>query len=201
MTPDANLILLRHAEPELTGRCHGTVSDPGLSARGAQNAATLGLKMRVLGRELGGVTRLLTSPAARAIETTAQLAVTLELTPSVDERWRERHFGEWEGGLWSELWPTAPEEVREDPDAYASWTPPGGETPQEVAERVDPALADALVGTGTTLVVTHAGSMRQAIATALGIPNVTTMRVTVPYARAVVLSRTQDVVTLDRLGV
>ncbi len=200
MTPDARVVLVRHAEPEDAELCHGAVSDPGLSRRGTSAAKLLALRLRVLGGELGGVTRVLTSPANRAIETVAELAVAFKLTPAVDERWRERHFGVWEGQPWTELWPTVPDAVRHDHDAYAAFTPPEAESPTEVAARVGPALAHALSGTGTTVVVTHAGAIRQCLAEVLRVDLATALRIDVPYARTVVIGRVGDGLILERVG-
>lgn len=200
MTPDAVLVLVRHAEPRDADRCHGARSDPPLSPHGERQAANLALRLRVLGREFGGVTRLLSSPAARAIETCARLAVQLGIDPAVDERWRERDFGAWEGRPWAELWPETPAEVREDLDAYAAWTPPDGETPTAVAARVAAATDHALEGSGTTVVATHAGPIRAALAHALGVDDAVTLRFDVPYGRAVVLTRTEDALGVARVG-
>ena len=200
MTPDAHLLLVRHAEPTDRDRCHGATSDPGLSPLGRRQAAALALRVRLLAGELGPVRRLLCSPAARAQATVVPLADAVGRPHVVDERWRERDFGEWEGRPWHELWPTVPSEVTADPAAYLAWTPPGGEDADAVADRLAPALDEALHEDGTTVVVTHAGTVRQALATALDLPLTSAWRIEVPYARAVVLARTGDAVTLARVG-
>jgi len=198
--PDAHLLLVRHAEPTDRDRCHGARSDPGLSPLGHRQATALGLRVRLLAGEFGPVRRLICSPAARAITTAVPLAAHLGRQHSTDERWRERDFGEWEGQPWHQLWPTVPREVTDDADAYLAWTPPGGETPQEVVARIAPALQDALEGSGTTVVVTHAGAIRQALSAALDLPWAATLQVAVPYARITGLARTDDAVTLTRVG-
>lgn len=202
MTPaaDAHLLLVRHAEPRDRDRCHGARSDPGLSALGQRQAANLALRVRLLASELGPVRRVLCSPAARAIATAVPLARELGRPHSIDERWRERDFGTWEGQAWDELWPTVPAEVTTDAAAYLAWTPPEGETADEVTERLAPAVTDALADDGTTVVVTHAGPVRQALVAALGIAPPTALQIAVPYGRVTGLARTQDAVTLLRVG-
>lgn len=202
MTPtaDAYLLLVRHAEPRDRDRCHGARSDPGLSPLGHRQATNLALRVRLLVGELGPVRRVLCSPAARAIATAVPLGRELGRPHTLDERWRERDFGTWEGRAWDELWPTVPAEVTTDAAAYLAWTPPEGETADEVAERLAPAVSGALAGDGTTVVVTHAGPVRQALATALGIFPMTALQVAVPYGRVTGLARTQDAVTLLRVG-
>lgn len=200
MRPDAHLLLVRHAEPADRDHCHGARSDPGLSPLGDRQAAALALRVRLLVAELGPVRRLLCSPAARALATTVPLGRDLGRRHTVDERWRERDWGDWEGRPWDELWPGVPEEVTHDPTAYVGWTPPGGETPEEVAARIAPALAEGMAGPGTTVVVTHAGAVRQALASALDLPLVSTLRIDVPHARITGLARTDDAATLTRVG-
>lgn len=196
----SNLLLVRHAEPTDRDRCHGSRSDPGLSRLGQRQAASLALRVRLLANELGPVRRLLCSPATRAIATAVPLGRDLGRQHSVDDRWRERDWGEWEGRPWDELWSRAPDAVTHDPAAYLAWTPPGGEAPDAVADRVAPALDEALSSPGTTVVVTHAGAVRQALATALDLPLVATLRVEVPYGRITALATTGDAATLTRVG-
>lgn len=200
MTPDAHLLLVRHAEPSDRDRCHGARSDPGLSALGQRQAARLALRVRLLAAEIGPVRHLVCSPAARAVATAVPLARELGRAHAVDERWRERDFGSWEGRRWEELWPTVPADVTADPQSYLAWTPPDGESADEVAARLRPALHEALEHEATTVVVTHAGVVRQALATALDLPLTAAWRVAVPYGRVTVLARTGDAVTLARVG-
>lgn len=202
MTDDvsSNLLLVRHAEPVDRDRCHGSRSDPGLSRLGQRQATAVALRVRLLANELGPVRRLLCSPAARALATAVPLGRDLGRQHTVDERWRERDWGDWEGRPWDELWTDAPEAVTHDPTAYLAWTPPGGETPEEVAARIAPALTDALAGPGTTVVVTHAGAVRQALATALDLPLTSTLRIEVPHARITGLGARGDAATLTRVG-
>ncbi len=202
MTPaaDAHLLLVRHAEPLDRDHCHGARSDPGLSRLGQRQAANLALRVRLLAGELGPVRRVLCSPAARAIATAVPLGREVGRPHAIDERWRERDFGTWEGRPWSELWPTVPAEVTSDAAAYLAWTPPEGETASDVAQRLAPAVTEALAGEGTTVVVTHAGAVRQALVVALDLPAVTALQVSVPYGRVTGLARTEDAVTLTRVG-
>lgn len=200
MTPDGHLLLVRHAEPTDRDRCHGARSDPGLSPLGQRQAANLALRLQLLASELGPVRRVLCSPAARAIATAVPLGRGLGRAHAVDERWRERDFGTWEGRPWAELWPTVPAEVTTDASAYLAWTPPEGETAADVAERLEPAVTEALAAEGTTVVVTHAGAVRQALVAALDLPATTALRVAVPHGRITGLARTEDAVMLVRVG-
>jgi alpha-ribazole phosphatase len=188
VTPDAHVILLRHGTADGGGRCYGQRLDPPLTPGGLRQAHA------AAGR-IGAVDHLVTSPALRARTTTA--AFTADAT--VDGRWAERDFGDWEGRPWDRLWPTVPDEVRTDPVAYAAFTPPGGEPADAVRARVVAAVA-ALPATGTTLVVTHAGPIRLALADTLGIPVAATFAIAVAPGRALLLARIGDHWMLERTG-
>lgn len=72
-----------------------------------------------------------------------------------DPRWREQSFGEWEGKRWDQV------DARAYLECWKTATPPGGESLSEVRSRIGAALADI---DDQTLVVTHAGPIRCALA-------------------------------------
>lgn len=195
-----HLLLVRHGESVDRDRCHGARSDPGLSVLGRRQAAAAALRVRVLANELGRVTRLLRSPAQRTEETAAPIAATLGLRPVTDEDWRERDWGEWEGERWDDCWARTPAEVTADPAAYLAFTPPGGETAAAVAARVRSALAAVPRDPGTTVVVTHAGAIRQVLASVLDLPLAATLQIDVAHGRVTALALTDGTATLLRVG-
>jgi alpha-ribazole phosphatase len=114
------------------------------------------------------------SPRLRTRLPAEQLAKARNLPLRVDADWAELDFGQWDG--------KTPEELKADPATahalaalYASVNappPPGGETWSALQARVGRAL-DRVIdepGAANTLVVTHAGPMRAAIALAAAIP-------------------------------
>lgn len=154
------LLLVRHgrtawnAERRLQGRL-----DIPLDEEGAAAVRSL----RPLVAELAP-DRVVCSPLRRA-RGTADLLGHPE--PREDERWQEADLGEWTGASSAEL-------RAADGDGYARWraglvTPPGGEPFAAMAARVREALADAVAGGGTTLVVTHGGPVRAACRELLGL--------------------------------
>ncbi|MGH7572794.1 MAG: histidine phosphatase family protein [Gemmatimonadota bacterium] len=136
--PDVTrFLLVRHGETEYNreGRWQGAGSDPPLNPEGRRQA-------RELARRLAGrpVAALYTSPQRRARETAAILGGTLGLDPEPVPELREIHHGEWEGKTQAEV-------VRGWPDEYRAYqadplhTPrPGGETYEELGDRLWPAL-------------------------------------------------------------
>ena len=92
--------------------------------------------------------------------------------PVIDGDLIEQHFGRWQGHGWDELAAAA------DPDLAGFWhnpataTPPGGESFAAMLERVRGAI-ERLTGeyAGRDIIaVTHAGTIRAALAMALDIP-------------------------------
>lgn len=140
------LWLVRHGETEWTcaGRLCGR-SDPPLTEKGRADA-------RALRPALTSETfdRVVCSPSRRALET-ARLAYG---EPVIDERLVELDFGDLEGLSWAEC----SDDVRSRLVAYAGFRAPGGESVEELGERVLVAVAE--LGPGRHLVVTHGGVIR-----------------------------------------
>ena len=116
---------------------------------------------------------LISSPLQRTKDTTEEIAKVTGLTPIYDEAWYECNFGEWDG--------LSITEVQEKwPNEYTSWisssafTPPGGESYDDLAARIEPAF-DALAEkypNQKVVVVTHNGVIKQLASIVLeGNPN------------------------------
>jgi glucosyl-3-phosphoglycerate phosphatase len=107
------------------------------------------------------------SDLSRASATAEELARLTGVTVQLEKDLRERGGGSWEGK-------TAAEIAAEFPDAYASWTPPDGETAASVADRASGALlriADSLTGGSLAVVVGHGGALGFGAARLLGLPD------------------------------
>ena len=142
--------LLRHGAPEtpglLMGRTDGVPTAAGISAC-IDQVGDLEIAA-VVSSDL-----LRTERAAQAIGGQRGLAVT------IDPRWRELDFGEWDGLSASAIDRAASSRFWDDPDQYP---PPGGERWSSLVARVAAALT--AVTQTSTLVVTHGGAMRAALA-------------------------------------
>ncbi len=95
---------------------------------------------------------------------------------SGDPRWRELDFGQWDGLAAAEIDAGALTAFWADPDAGP---PPGGERWSALVARVGEVLASI---DGTTLVVTHAGAIRAALAHLCGFDHRQVWSVHLPYA-------------------
>lgn len=99
--------------------------------------------------------RLVSSDLSRCRILAEAVAAKMGLACKCDPRWREQSFGIWEGKRWDEV------DGREFLDHWMTATPPGGESIGDVRRRVAAALEDV---DDETLVVTHAGPIRCALA-------------------------------------
>lgn len=162
------LHLLRHGEPELSGRMLGHTDSPATSAGvAACFAQASDLK----------VDRIVTSDLLRASACATPIASLMHLQVETDPRWRELDFGGWDGLSAADIDTEALGRFWEDPDANP---PPAGESWSALRERVTAALAD--VQTGTTLIVTHGGAIRAALAALCGFDHRQLWAFDLPYA-------------------
>jgi broad specificity phosphatase PhoE len=163
------LVLVRHGESiwNAEGRIQGQ-SCAGLSPRGhAQAAATAA----ALAGSYPDAT-LVTSDLQRTRETVAPLEAALGRAATPDARLRERSFGAWERQLRTDV-------VRDDAERWRRWVhgedvvgEVGGESAEDLADRVEPMLRELLGATEdgqVTVAVTHGGPIWQGIHRLLGL--------------------------------
>lgn len=141
------LWLVRHGETEWSANGkHTSTTDLPLTPKG--EAAALKLVEALSGIDFEQV---LTSPRQRAVRT-AELAGFADA--EVDEDLVEWAYGDYEG--------LTTVEIRESVADWTVWThpSPGGETGEQVAERLDRVIAKARAVEGKTLVFAHGHSLR-----------------------------------------
>ncbi|HET7303884.1 MAG TPA: bifunctional RNase H/acid phosphatase [Segeticoccus sp.] len=163
------LVLVRHGVTDFTlaskldGR-GGT--DPDLNDEGRRMARAAGEAVQpYVG---AGPVSVLTSSLQRAIGTGAEIAGALGARPEVDADWDEQAFGDWDGhsiGWLQARYPAELERMRLEPD-YAR---PGGESQDELTERVRKAFDRAVARGGTVVVATHRKPIMVVLAHLLGI--------------------------------
>ena len=157
------LILVRHAPTDWTGRRYCGRSDPPLHAAGEIEARALA--GRLAGAGVAALApRILASPRRRATATAAAIAAVIGGSVTVDERWEEVDFGIAEGRTFAELRDIEPSLAArlEAGDVAIDW--PGGETAASLEIRVRVAIADLAALGRPTIVVSHAGPLRVALA-------------------------------------
>lgn len=171
------MILLRHpATRAVPGLCYGR-SDPGPAL-----PVTLSARRRRL-RSLNPA-HIISSPLPRCRSFAEALAPRYAGSPriSLDERWQELDFGDWE----EQRFDTLPRPLI-DRWAQSPWDfqPPGGEAISALVRRVHGALTELLRRPhtpGPTLIVSHAGPIRAALGLAGQHPQSQWLSTAVPYA-------------------
>ncbi|MEI7913867.1 MAG: bifunctional RNase H/acid phosphatase [Mycobacteriaceae bacterium] len=160
------LLLLRHGQTDLSRqRRYSGRGNPELTETGRRQAADAAHYLS----QRGGIAAVVSSPLQRAYDTAAAAADALGLPVRVDDDLIETDFGEWEGLTFAEA-------AERHPDLHGRWLrdtalrPPGGESFDDVAERVRRAR-DRIVaehGPGTVLVVSHVTPIKTLLRIALG---------------------------------
>jgi len=161
------LILIRHGETELTmQRRYSGRGDVPLTPRGREQAAAAAARIAALAPKIAAV---VTSPLQRCVSTGEVIAAALGDPPmSVDPDLIECDFGEWEGRTYAEVRARWPQEM-------AAWhastavAPPGGESFQQVAERVRaiPARLASAYPASAVVVVSHVSPLKLLLRDAL----------------------------------
>lgn len=163
--------MIRHGETILTpDRKFSGIGklNPPLTDEGRAQAAKVAAEIAKVKPDI-----LIASPLQRTKDTADEIAKTTGLTPIYDEVWYECSFGDWDG--------LSVDEVKAKwPEDYISWisssafTPPGGESYDDLAARIEPAfdaLAEKYPGQ-KVVIVTHNGVIKQLASIVLeGNPN------------------------------
>lgn len=152
------LILARHGRTEANARglLQGHMDLP-LDDEGERQAAAIG-------RSLGRVDAVISSPLLRARQTAAHIDGPL----TIDERWIELDYGALDGmplkDVPRDLWATWRADV--------TYAPGGGESILALVQRLTPALQELAeqAHEGTVVVVTHVSPIKAALAWTLGAP-------------------------------
>ena len=139
-------------------------------------------------RELcaGPLTRIVCSPASRALAVAQALAPRYGARLHTDDRLQEMDFGAWEGQPWTAI-------PRPELDAWAADTmgyhPGGGECVNQVLSRVRRAWTGLASSADATLIVAHAGPIRCLLAIAGGMRVEDAVQANIAYGQVLSLSR------------
>jgi len=150
------LVLVRHAQTEMTGRFCG-ISDPPLDPQGRAQLDDLNRKLAKY-----PLTHVFSSDLQRARQTAESIAQTRGLRIECLEMLRELAFGNWEGLDWNQVMARDPAYAQRWLDGYPSIPAPEGEQFEVFLQRVQhatTAIAGQVRG-GCAAVVTHAGVIR-----------------------------------------
>ncbi len=124
---------------------------------------------------------LFSSDLTRARTPAALIAADRQVAHQIDARWRELHFGTWEGADPATL---PVDETRRFWSSPDDSPPPGGETWSALCKRVSSALGDIR---RPTLIIAHAGAIRGALTVLCGFSYQQAWAIDLPYAAVVTL--------------
>lgn len=167
------LYLMRHGAPDGAGRLLGRTDDPATEA---------GIAACVARAEGIAVKRIAASDLIRARTCAAAIGEPRGVSVEVDPRWRELDFGAWDGLAPAAIEPVVLAAFYDDPDASP---PPDGERWSALQGRVARALTE--MPPVSTLVVTHGGAIRAALAELCGFDRRQIWAFDLPYAALVSL--------------
>jgi alpha-ribazole phosphatase len=180
MEGNTRVWIIRHGEPspETRGRCYGHL-DVELSVEGRKQVQAVADRLSD-----EPICAIYSSPRRRALESAAILAESLHATITLEERFREIDFGDFEGRLYEEI-------AQEHPETYSQWMEhptetqfPNGESFTQMQTRVTEA-AHGLYARhrGKTIaIVSHGGVNRILLAAALGVANTDIFHIAQRYA-------------------
>jgi len=148
------LILLRHTKPKVDpGICYGQTD--------LDIQATFEAEAEMAMACLPHYIRIVSSPLIRCRKLAAFIGCRTKLPVKEDVRLMEMDFGHWEGRAWADI-------PRAELDAWANdffhARPHGGESVATLQSRVMEAIKDWGGNDAPTLLVTHAGCVRAALA-------------------------------------
>ncbi len=161
------LIWVRHAPPDGEGLFLGQ-SDVPLSTRGRRQLPRLVEKISRY-----QVQAIYSSDLRRALATAAAISRKLGMKVQRRPGLREIHFGAWEGLTWKQITERFPEAACGWMENFPRQPIPQGEEFRRFKARVRRELRRMVTANsgGCAIVVTHAGVIRAALASALGMPD------------------------------
>lgn len=109
--------------------------------------------------------RVVSSPLARCVETASLLGLG---QVAREPRLAEMHWGEWEGRRLEDLRSEFGEAMHANEALGLDFTPPGGESPRKVLERLNGWLAEIAALGQPTLAIAHRGVIRAIFCAASG---------------------------------
>jgi len=140
----------------------------------------------------------------RAADTAAAIAKEQGFLGEItlDTRFREANFGEWEGHTYENVMKTWPDIAKAWLKDSYNTRPPGGETLDEVVRRVSDGLIEisAKYPQGTVLVVCHGGTIRGAICFALGVSANIFSKISIDNCSVTVISLDESRAKLKKLN-
>jgi alpha-ribazole phosphatase len=166
MTDVKTLYLIRHTSPDIApGICYGQLD--------IDVADSFDEEANNVLHYLPPIELIVTSPLLRAYRLAEFLAQAQHCELRSDARLMEKHFGTWEGQAWDDI---ARDEINDWAAAIMGYAPPGGESAQQLMQRVHSFMHDlAQLPQQHIALVAHGGSIRAMLAQIADVPLVNTL--------------------------
>lgn len=181
--------ILRHGEPVGGVRYRGTTDDA-LSETGWQqmaDAVNSGTTSQSIENITIPWTHVVSSPLSRCADFAKQISEAHSLALSIEPRFAEIDFGDWEGLTSQQIMARDPERLSQYWSNPTDNTPPNGESLLHFKSRVISAWQDLLTQHSSSekkqlLVITHGGTLRVILSHVLKMPNSSLFNFDVPHA-------------------
>jgi alpha-ribazole phosphatase len=174
------LWLVRHPRPAVpAGLCYGRTDVPIEDSHLAE-------LLDILPARLPRHAEVYSSPLSRCLRLASGLQRAGFASPTVDDRLREMHFGDWEGRPWSEVPRAQIDAWRDD---LVGYVPPGGESVAALARRGAAFVGDLPSGGRDAIVVTHAGVIQTLLRVLRQLPLGQLTDTRIEFGQVVVLHR------------
>ncbi len=170
------LLIVRHGRTawNIDGRFQGQLDIP-LDEVGQEQAAAVAHRLaqeRPVALYASDLSRAWQT--ARSIQNAIAATTATEPSPPLilEPRLREMHFGEWQGLTYAEIQACQPAALAAWEADWLNNAPPGGETLEQLVERVRDIYQEILAAhpDGTVMLVGHGGALQTLICLALGLP-------------------------------
>lgn len=175
MSAPTRIYLVRHGEIEGSGRFryNGQTEVP-LTPRGIEQYRALAGRLKD-----EPLAACYTSDLSRCLDGAEILCAGRGLRPIPRTELRELSFGDWEGLTWSELEERFPDQWRARMNDFVGYRAPGGESLNDLRERVLPVIGEIVEQHRgkQVLVVAHGGVNRVVLLDAVGAPPLSMFRI------------------------
>ncbi len=163
----ARLYLMRHGEVSNPGRVYYGQDDVPLSDAGRRQSLAAAQNLQDI-----DVSFILSSDLSRCRFMAEAIGRQAGVTPVYSKRLREVDFGQWTGLSWEQIEQRYPGMFQRRMEDLKGFRPPGGESLQDLCDRVVPEVEGALSGREgeNVVVVAHGGVNRVFIASVLQMP-------------------------------
>jgi broad specificity phosphatase PhoE len=169
-----SVVLIRHAATAWSGSRYLGRTDLPLTPEGTDAARTMGAEIAATAPS---AVRIVTSPSLRARQTAEIVAAAfapdtsgMPVAIETDARWAEQDVGDAEGLTFTDVEARFPALARQLVAAETEIDWPSGEAARDFRARVSAAWTAVVTAGRPTIVVSHAGPIRLALALATGRP-------------------------------